>query len=227
MKMEECRVKITSREEFDKVSKICLANGAKWLDGDDNYNDIDSDYKLIHIYDYGGIMYDSRDNYDDDTLMSYHDFINKYGKHEKKQKIEDCIIKTTSKEEFRRVEEICFKNDIGWVFSSNKHNDYFLKDITHLYIDDNILSYGTHDSDYALNESKMNNRPIYSFNEFTHKYDNYAGGKWLDKQTIKIKSLLKIKTVEPVKLNDSLYKQQKIKLNQDNNVNFGKVDKNI
>ena len=129
MKIDRCEVMITSEEDFDKVSRICLANGGKWIDGDDTYGSMVCTYKTIDIDSDGDMTYDSRVDYDDDDLISCDEFMRKYGNKQEikvnKMKIENCRIKITSKEEFRKVEDVCFKNDIGWSAAGKSHHDFY------------------------------------------------------------------------------------------------------
>jgi hypothetical protein len=74
----------------------------------------------------------------------------------------DCCVKVTSEEEFKRVEDICFKNGIKWYGGSKEHKNRFDPPHTFLYVhkDDKDLTYSheKYESDYI------------SFNEFIEKY---------------------------------------------------------
>ena len=93
MKIEQCRVKITSREEFDKVSNICLVNGVKWYHKEeDKYDTVCGDIKVLTVdddYELLFIGYDTSSGYE---YMTFKEFMDKYDKG-----ITDKIITLTTK----------------------------------------------------------------------------------------------------------------------------------
>ena len=116
-------------------------------------------------------------------------------------KIENCRVAINSNEEFKKVEEICFANDIGWWNVGKKHRGGLTEDLDAIEISDELTQ---------TKRSYNNYITQLSFDEFIEKY-----GKNKDNNIMnRVKTLFFKK--EPVRLNDNLFNKLDIKLNQNN-----------
>ena len=84
--------------------------------------------------------------------------------------IENCEIKVTSKTEFKKVEEICFKNNVFWADDEKPINyNFFIEPATIINISKGIRAKTkilTYSTDINSNEKYI------SFNEFIIKYNS-------------------------------------------------------
>ena len=215
MDIEQCEVRIETEEDFNKVSKICLDNGGTWIDDDDKFDSIDSDYKSIEIDgidgidDNGNMCYTSNDDKYDENSITTNEFIKKYGNKEmtiKSREIENCTVKVTTPEEFKRVEDLCFANGIYWSSDDRgiHYSKFFNEPGTMMTISDTYgkkdISYNNCLSDYSGSDYSGGKKYI-SFGEFIKRYD-------------------KSTQLSTQKINNSLYKIIKIKVNQNNTSNI-------
>ena len=178
MKIESNRVIISSEKEFDDVSKICLANGRTWNDSDTTYNAIDGNNNaIIMLISSEKILYVRNVGFGEYKELSYSDFMNKYGdKQKRSNKMDSDIVRITSKEQLKRVEEICFDNKVYWKYTGKGHNDYY-KSIN-LYI--KIGHDSTEKDDkFAITQSSTlyDEETSMEYDEFINKYDKSNGDK--------------------------------------------------
>lgn len=117
-------------------------------------------------------------------------------------KIKECRVAINSKEEFKRVEDICFANDIGWWNVGKEHRGGLTDDWDAIGIENDNLT----QTMYGFGIINL------SFDEFIEKYGK--NNNIINRAKI-AKTLF---TKEPVKLNDNLFNKINIKLNQDNTV---------
>lgn len=200
MKIESNRVIISSEKEFDDVSKICLANGRTWNDSDTTYNAIDGNNNaIIMLISSEKILYVRNVGFGEYKELSYSDFMNKYGdKQKRSNKMDSDIVRITSKEQLKRVEEICFDNKVYWEFSGKNHKDYY-KGIN-LYI--KIGHDSTEKDDkFAITQSSTlyDEETSMEYDEFINKHDKSNGDKMKIKPCrIKVTSKEEFKKVEEV-----------------------------
>ena len=183
MEINECAVRIKTKEELYELENICKKYGITWGSGDKHFDFSECYDKAVIFIDNFRLTHGSLEYYEDEygsklNLLSFKAFKNQYGE---KMKIEECIVKIKDNDELQKLEDICFANNIGWSCGGKNHSSINVKatyDEFCVHVD-NILSLCSLDY-YKSNNGHLN---FYTLSEFKKKY-----------KTKTIKSQIRVKT---------------------------------